>query len=48
MFDACGEKKEFLSTIVNQFVFVLFFPPKALINPSEGRNFHFDFLIFRF
>jgi len=26
----------------------LFFTPQALINPSEGRSFHFDFLIFRF
>jgi hypothetical protein len=38
-------KKEFLSRIVDPFVCVLFFPPKALINPSEGRSFNFDFLI---
>jgi hypothetical protein len=41
-------KKEFLSRIVDPFVCVLFFPPKALINLSAGRSFHFDFLIFRF
>jgi len=30
-------------------LFVSFFlPPQALINPSAGRSFHFDFLIFRF
>jgi hypothetical protein len=43
-------KKEFLLRIVDSFVCVcvLFSPPKALINPSAGRSFHFDFLIFHF
>ena len=40
-------KKEFLSRIVDLFICV-YFPPKALINSSEGRSFHFNFLIFRF
>ena len=41
-------KEEFLSRIVDPFVCELFFPPKALINPSAGRSFHFDFFIFNF
>jgi hypothetical protein len=41
-------KKEYLSRTVDLFVCVLFPPPKALINPSAGRSFYFDFLIFCF
>lgn len=41
-------KKEFLSRIADSFVCALVFPPKALMNLSAGRSFHFNFLIFRF
>jgi hypothetical protein len=46
-FKTPAAKKNFCQDLSSH-LFVPFFTPQALIKPSEGRSFHFDFLIFRF